>query len=339
MTEAAAPGHTDNSVARMTSSVVAAVSAAVHGKDDIVRTALKIVLAGGHILFEDVPGVGKTMLAKSLGAALGGAVRRIQCTPDLLPSDVTGTSVYDQRTSEFSFRAGPVFANVVIADEINRAEPKAQSALLECMSEQQVTVDGKTYRLPEPFTVVATQNPHEMHGTFPLPEAQRDRFMAKLSLGYAATTMEAEIVMNPGITAGSAVAQRVLTAEQTQELVTMTQRVALEPAVANYLVSVISATRTHSLVSLGASTRAAVHLGKMARANALMAGRNYVIPDDVRECAPVVLSHRLVLAPQARGSRTPASVIDEILASVSPDAHVAHLGATSAHTADQESWR
>lgn len=329
-------------IAAQSERIIAAVSGAVHGKSELVATALRIVLAQGHLLLEDVPGVGKTVLAKALGTALGGRVRRVQCTPDLMPSDITGSSVFDQKKNDFEFRPGPVFANLVIADEINRAEPKTQSALLECMGEQQVTVDGKTYRLPTPFTVVATQNPHEMQGTFALPEAQRDRFMARLSVGYPDLNSEATVVMDPNIVGGSSNVQPVVTAETTQSMIAAVNSITMEPAVAQYLIKIITATRTHPHVALGASTRAAVHLGKAARANAAVAGRSYVLPDDVREMAPLVLAHRLSLSPEGLAKNSsPTAIIREICSHQTSNDQLSSLAnpAQQASPTGQANWR
>lgn len=313
---------------RLAHQVVAAVSTAVQGKADLIRTALMITLAGGHLLLEDVPGVGKTALAKALGTALGGRVRRIQCTPDLLPSDITGSSVYNQRTGEFEFHPGPIFANVVIADEINRAEPKTQSALLECMGEHQVTADGHRYKLPAPFTVVATQNPSDMQGTFPLPEAQRDRFMARLSVGYPTPDDEQAIVMDPAITSDTAAVSPVTTSDEVAHLITTIPHVAVQPAVAGYLVNLVSATRTHPDLALGASTRAAVHLGRAARAHAAMQGHTTVTPDDIKAVAALVLPHRLILAPHAVGASTSTiDLVQQLLTEVPSDGQIRHLAA------------
>ncbi len=275
--------------------VVAAVSTVIDGKDDVIRSALAVMMAGGHLLIEDVPGVGKTMLAKALARATGGTISRIQFTPDLLPSDVTGVSVFDQAVARFEFKPGAVFANVVIGDEINRASPKTQAALLECMEEAQVTVDGASWPLPDPFMVVATQNPVDMEGTYVLPEAQRDRFMARISMGYPDEAAERamlrshdrgdpiddlEAVLPPGGLAGLAEAAR---------------RVFVSPAVETYVLRIVGATRRHQEVRLGASPRASLQLLRAAKASALLDGRDFVLPDDVQALAGTVLAHRLVL--------------------------------------------
>lgn len=313
---------------RLAHQVVGSVSAAVQGKADLIRTALMITLAGGHLLLEDVPGVGKTALAKALGTALGGRVRRIQCTPDLLPSDITGSSVYNQRTGEFEFHPGPIFANVVIADEINRAEPKTQSALLECMGEHQVTADGHRYKLPAPFTVVATQNPSDMQGTFPLPEAQRDRFMARLHVGYPSPEDEQAIVMDPAITSGATTVTAVTTSEEVAHLIATIPHITVHPTVASYLVNLISATRSHPDLALGGSTRAAVHLGRAARAHAAIRSQTTLTPDDVKAVAPLVLPHRLILAPHAVGSgASTTDIVQQLLTQVPSDGQIRDLAA------------
>lgn len=290
---------------------------AVFGKDDLVQTALMVMLSGGHLLIEDVPGVGKTALAKALGQAIGGQVRRIQCTPDLLPSDITGSSIFNQATTTFEFHPGPVFGNVVIADEVNRAEPKAQSALLECMEESQVTADGQTYQLENPFFVVATQNPSDMQGTFPLPEAQRDRFTARITMGYPSEEAEQHIVMSNMLAAGSAQVQQVASIEQVGELVKLIKNVHIAPQTAQYITHVIRGTRQHPAVTLGASTRSAVQLGRLCRARAAMGGRSYVVPDDVKALAGITLAHRIVASPQA-GERAGSAdaVVHDIINSV-----------------------
>lgn len=275
--------------------VVAAVATVIDGKDDVIRSALAVMLAGGHLLIEDVPGVGKTMLAKALARATGGTISRIQFTPDLLPSDVTGVSVFDQAAGRFEFKPGAVFANVVIGDEINRASPKTQAALLESMEEGQVTVDGATWGLPAPFTVVATQNPVDMEGTYVLPEAQRDRFMARISMGYPDEAAEREMLRTHDRSDPIDALESVLPPGGLAALAEAAKRVYVSPAVETYVLRIIAATRRHSEVRLGASPRASLQLLRAAKAAALLDGRDFVLPDDVSALAGTVLAHRLVL--------------------------------------------
>jgi len=275
--------------------VVAAVGTVIEGKDDVIRAALAVMLAGGHLLIEDVPGVGKTALAKALAKATGGSVSRIQFTPDLLPSDVTGVSVFDQSLGRFEFKPGAVFANVVIGDEINRASPKTQSALLECMEEGQVTVDGETWPLPEPFTVVATQNPVDMEGTYVLPEAQRDRFMARISMGYPDEDAEREMLRTHEKSDPLDALEPVLSPGQMAALARAVRAVFVSHAVETYVLKIVAATRSHPEVRLGGSPRASLQLLRAAKAAALLDGRDFVLPDDVEALAGTVLAHRLVL--------------------------------------------
>lgn len=294
--------------------VVAAVEQVVLGKGEVVRTAVMTLLAGGHLLVEDVPGVGKTVLAKALARAVDCSVSRVQFTPDLLPSDVTGVTVYDRRTAEFDFRPGPVFANMVVADEINRASPKTQSALLECMEEHQVTVDSTTYPLAEPFMVLATQNPVEMEGTYPLPEAQRDRFTTRISLGYPGP--DAELAMIEGHAARDPLesVRPVCTAADVRAMIAGASTVHMALELRRYVVELVSATRDTPMVRLGASPRATLHLVRAARARAAMAGRDHVLPDDVQAVAVPVLAHRLLLTGEARAARRVADdVVLELL--------------------------
>ncbi|MGL5858267.1 MAG: AAA family ATPase [Angustibacter sp.] len=288
---------------RTTSAIAQAIESVIEGKPDVIRVALTVVLAEGHLLIEDVPGVGKTMLAKTLARTLDCSVRRVQFTPDLLPSDVTGVSIYDQQQRDFEFKPGAIFANVVLGDEINRASPKTQSALLECMEERQVTVDGTTYQLESPFVVVATQNPIEMEGTYPLPEAQRDRFLARVSMGYPST--DAELAMlDSHISATPLDAVRpVATAAHVRQLIAVAQQVWVSRAVRQYVVGLVEASRHHPQLRLGASPRAALHLTRAARAHAALEGRNHVLPDDVQRLAVPVLAHRLLLTPEAMLAR------------------------------------
>jgi MoxR-like ATPase len=297
--------------------IAANVEQVIEGKADVIRTSLAVLLAEGHLLIEDVPGVGKTMLSKALARSIDCSVRRIQFTPDLLPSDVTGVSVYNQESRQFEFRPGGVFANIVVGDEINRASPKTQSALLECMEEQQVTVDGTTYHLESPFMVVATQNPIEMEGTYALPEAQRDRFMARVSMGYPVES--AEIAMLDSHSASSPLRdlQPVTDAATVRDLIRTVTRVHVAPAVQRYAVAVAAATRSSPELVLGASPRATLHLVRAARASAALDGRDFVTPDDIRGLAPSVLAHRLLPTVEATMSgRTVERVLDQLLGAV-----------------------
>jgi MoxR-like ATPase len=275
--------------------LVANVERVVHGKHDEVRLVVAALAAGGHVLFDDVPGTAKTVLARALAASVSGATfARIQCTPDLQPTDVTGLSIFDQRVREFEFRPGPVFANVVLVDEINRAMPRTQSALLEAMAERQVTVEGRTRPLPEPFLVLATENPIEQEGTFPLPEAQLDRFFVRTSLGYPAVDEEVAIVVEQRSRHPLESLQPVLDARELASVGAATEDVYVDDLVVRWLVELVRATRSLDGVALGASVRASVALEKVARAWALLDGRDYVSPDDVERLFVPVVGHRLV---------------------------------------------
>ena len=297
--------------------IVENVCKVIVGKNAVIEHALAAVIAQGHILIEDVPGVGKTMLAKSISASIGCSFKRIQFTPDLLPSDIVGVSIYNQRTGEFQFRPGPVMAQVVLVDEINRATPKTQSALLEAMEELQVTVDGVTRPLERPFVVMATQNPIEHEGTFPLPEAQLDRFLMRISLGYPTFSEELSVIEQQEQTHPIDELQAVASPGDVTGLQDAAKKVYVDTAVREYIVTLIDATRNHEDVSLGASPRASLGMFRAARGLAIMRDRDYVIPDDVKELAHAVLAHRLILSPSARmrGLQT-AQVIDGLLESV-----------------------
>ncbi len=276
-----------------------AVEGALEGKADVVELALVALLARGHLLIEDVPGVGKTTLARALAQAVGGELKRLQFTSDLLPSDVVGISIWDQRQSEFVLRQGPVFANVLLADEINRASPRTQSSLLEAMNEAQVSIDGQTIPLPDPFFVIATQNPQDFAGTFPLPESQLDRFLLRIRIGYPPPQVEMRL-LTEGLDRPSDV-EPVLDPARLVELQRAVQRVALDTALVSYLQAIVQATRTAPTLSLGASTRGAIALASGARARALVRGRSYCIADDIQDLAVPALAHRVRLASTAEG--------------------------------------
>ena len=293
------------------------VGKVIVGKDNVVELALVALLCEGHILFEDVPGIGKTTLAKALARSLGCSFRRIQFTPDLLPSDVTGLSVYNQKTQEFEYRPGPLMAQVVLADEINRATPRTQSALLEAMQERQITVDGATKLLPRPFIVLATQNPIELEGTFPLPEAQVDRFFMKLTLDYPNEEEENAILLRfehdePLVNLGS-----VIDAENILAMQHAVRNVRIESSVREYIVAIVRATRAHSSVELGASQRGSLFLYHGSQALAALRGRDFVLPDDVKYLTPYILIHRLILSAQTRlRGRNAAQIVKEVVGSV-----------------------
>lgn len=282
--------------------ILDAIDGVLDGKKDVALTALTVLLAQGHLLLEDVPGVGKTLLAKALARTIDGDIKRIQFTPDLLPSDVTGVSIYNQDTHQFDFRMGPVFANIVIGDEINRASAKTQSALLECMEERQVSVDSVTYPLPDPFMVIATQNPIELEGTFPLPEAQRDRFMARVSVGYPDQQAEMDMLESHQSTNPLDQVTPVLNTAQLGTLIEAVKTVFVAEPIKEYIVAIGRATREHPDVQLGASPRSLLQLLRAAKATAAVSGRNYVVPDDVQSIAHDVLVHRIVLERKAKFS-------------------------------------
>ncbi len=293
------------------------VERVVRGKHEPIRLALVALIAEGHLLIEDVPGVGKTMLAKAIARSIDCSFRRIQFTPDMLPTDITGVNVFNQERGDFEFRPGAVFANVVLGDEINRASPKTQSALLECMEERQVTIDAETHILGTPFIVIATQNPVEHEGTYPLPEAQLDRFMLRLSVGYPTAEVEADILASH--TAGDQLAEiaPVCDARDVAELIALAREVHVAPAIRAYIVAVMEASRRHADVYLGASPRASIMLLRASRAYAAAERRDFVIPDDVKTLARPVLGHRIIVtADAAMSGRDTAAVIDDILTTV-----------------------
>jgi len=288
------------SVQEQAEKVIANVEKVIVGKRPVVEMTLVALLSQGHVLIEDVPGVGKTMLARSIARSIGYSFKRIQFTPDLLPSDVIGVSIYNQKTREFEFRAGPVMANIVLADEINRATPKTQSALLESMEERQVTVDGVSHPLPRPFIVLATQNPIEYEGTFPLPEAQLDRFLLRISLGYPAQLDELEILNRQQFHHPIEELDQVISLEEMTVVQEAIKEVHLAEEIQEYIVSLVTATREHEEVYLGASPRGSLGLYRTCQARAAIRGRDYVIPDDVKAMAVATLAHRLIISPAAR---------------------------------------
>jgi MoxR-like ATPase len=297
--------------------IEANVETVVEGKPEVVRLALLTLLSEGHLLLEDVPGVGKTLLAKALARSIACSVRRIQFTPDLLPSDITGVTVYNQEHGDFEFKPGAVFANIVLGDEINRAGPKTQSALLEAMEERTVTVDGTTHELGVPFMVIATQNPIELEGTYPLPEAQRDRFLMRLAIGYPSVDAELEVLEVHGGGDRLGHLDTVADAQDVAEMIAAVKTVHAAEALRRYIVEFVRATRQHPAVELGASPRASLALLRVARAAAAVQGRDYVVPDDVKALVQPVLAHRLILTPEAlMAQRGPADVVAELLETV-----------------------
>jgi MoxR-like ATPase len=283
------------SIATVGDRVLDNVERVIVGKHQEVRLALVALLCRGHVLIEDVPGTGKTVLAKSIARSLGCSFRRIQFTPDLLPSDVTGLSIFNQKTQEFEFRPGPIMSQVVLADEINRATPKTQSALLECMDERQATIDGVTHQMPDPFLVIATQNPIEYEGTFALPEAQLDRFMLRLRLGYPDLTDEIRVLDDQKVTHPLEGLEEVITGDELRSLQGAVREIYVDPAVSSYIVRLVAATRAHPDVYLGASPRGSIALYRASQALAGLLGREYVIPDDVKALAEPALAHRVII--------------------------------------------
>ena len=300
-------------VAGVGARIAGAISQVVLGKPDVVRLAVICMLTEGHLLIEDVPGTGKTSLAKALAKSVSSAVSRVQFTPDLMPSDVTGVSIYDRQTGKFEFRAGPIFANIIVADEINRASPKTQSALLECMEERQVTVDGTTYPLARPFLVLATQNPVEMEGTYPLPEAQRDRFLARTAIGYPDPATEVAMLAGRDHSDPLDALTAVADGPTVAALIDAVATVHLAQELRQYIVEIIGSTRAIPEVRLGASPRAVLHLARAAKAAAALDGRGYVVPDDIQRLAAPVLAHRLLLTVEAHAAHRSAEEIIGLL--------------------------
>lgn len=305
--------------------VINNVEKVIVGKAESVAFSLIAVICNGHVLIEDVPGVGKTVLTKAIARSIGCSFKRIQFTPDLLPSDVTGVSIYNQKTGNFEFRPGPIMAQIVLADEINRATPKTQSALLEAMEEAQLTIDGATYKLPDPFMVMATQNPIEYEGTFPLPEAQLDRFMMNITLGYPRPQDEINILDSHQFHHPLDDLEQIMRAEELVQIQQQVRSVHVDPSIREYIVSLASATRSHNNIYLGASPRGSLALFRASQALAAIRGRGYVIPDDIKLLAKATLAHRIIVTPAARvRGITSAAILDEILQTVSvPGAWVA----------------
>jgi len=296
------------------------VQRVIVGKRSAIDLVVVALLCEGHVLIEDVPGVGKTMLARAVAISLGSTFKRLQCTPDLLPNDVTGVSIFNQKTSEFEFRSGPVFVNILLTDEINRATPRTQSALLECMGERQVTVDGVTHSLPGPFLVLATQNPIEYEGTFPLPEAQLDRFLLRLRIGYPGFEDEGQMLLNLQRVHPIEAIGQVVDGGRLPDLQRQVWEVHIDDTVRNYIVRLVQATRTHPDLALGASPRGSIALFKSAQAWAALHGRSFVLPDDVKALAVTTLAHRLIIRPEsALRNRTTEQVMEELLDRVALD--------------------
>ncbi len=317
--------------------IVDNVNTVIHGKDDVVRLSMVAICAGGHILFEDVPGTGKSVLARALGQSMHAQLARVQCTPDMLPGDITGSSIIDTKTMKFSFRPGPVFANVLLVDEINRATPKTQSALLEAMGERNVTVDGTTYPLPQPFITLATQNPVELAGTFPLPEAQLDRFLFKLTMGYPDAEAEAQVVLGNAVRLEVEGLEPVVKSADVMSMIQVASEVNVSQAVLSYIIEITHATRAEHAILLGAGPRASISLSKAAKVVAAADGRDHVYPEDVRALLRPTLGHRIMLTPDAtlRGE-TVEGVLDRVVARVKPPAGVRQDGGASARTSPAE---
>jgi MoxR-like ATPase len=305
------------SIQQVAQTLIRNIQQVLVGKEEVIELALVAILCEGHLLLEDVPGIGKTTLAKAIAQSLTCSFARIQFTPDLLPSDISGISYFNQASQQFEFRAGPILNQIVLADEINRATPRTQSALLEAMQERTVTVDGVTHQTPRPFLVMATQNPIELEGTFPLPEAQVDRFLLRISLGYPSLEEEHEILLRHKLADPLDKLEAVASPDALLESQQAVREIAVEESVRDYIIRVVQATRHHAAVELGASPRGSLSLYRAAQALAAIRGRTFVLPDDVKYLAPGVLTHRLVISPQIRlRGRTPEAVLTEIIESV-----------------------
>ena len=310
----ATPAGISGTVAQAAAKIKANIEKVLVGKGDVIDLTIAAVLSGGHILVEDVPGIGKTTLARCMADSLQCSFKRIQCTPDLMPSDITGVNFYNQKSGEFEFRPGPIFAQVVLADEINRATPRTQSAMLEAMGEGQVTVDDLTIPLPAPFLLIATQNPIELEGTFPLPEAQLDRFLIRLRMGYPDEAQEGEMLARFNGANPLADLKPVADGAEILELQRLVQQVYVDPVLSNYIVKLVQATRQHEDVELGASPRATMGLYRCSQAVAAIQGRDYVSPDDVKILAPYTLPHRIIVKSQARlRERSAEDVVSDVL--------------------------
>ena len=316
MQSTSAPAGAMARASQRAQAIIANIERVLVGKHAQVELALATLVAGGHLLIEDVPGLGKTMLARALAVSVGLDFRRIQFTSDLMPSDVLGGPIYNPKDGSFTIRPGPVFANIVLADEINRANPRAQSALLECMEEGQITLDGQTLKLPEPFLVLATQNPIDMAGTYPLPEAQLDRFLVRLSLGYPSLEGEVGLIDTQQFQHPISTLRSVCAPEDFRDLVAAARHTHISPELARYMAQIVAATRQHPAVRFGASPRGTLALARIARALSCMRGQDHVDPAIVRKLAGPVLSHRIIVQPHAAAGRSAEAIVQEVLASL-----------------------